>query len=205
MKFRLIDKVMMCAVGQAGRGDNDASHLTYLLAYTGLPSAILWLIYNHSILLSFIVGISQLSVHQPPFYHLVFAEAAEASLLPWKNEYFIRSRCEWLLSMTVFDRGPRCTAGFLTGARLYWESSYTASLQGSQSVIGLRDDGLKMNTPLHHILLFLMFSVCRCLSEWACDGNVTHRLKKEPRISGIQTLGCNDGFREIWIKYDRFY
>lgn len=44
MKFHLIDKVMMYAMGQAGRGDNDDSHLTYLLAYTGLPSAILWLI-----------------------------------------------------------------------------------------------------------------------------------------------------------------
>lgn len=44
MKFHLIDKVMIYAMGQAGRGDNDDSHLTYLLAYTGLPSAILWLI-----------------------------------------------------------------------------------------------------------------------------------------------------------------
>lgn len=44
MKFHLIGRVMMYATGQAGRGDNDASHLTYLRAYAGLPSAILWLI-----------------------------------------------------------------------------------------------------------------------------------------------------------------
>lgn len=44
MKFHLIGKVMMHAMGQAGRGNNDHSHLTYLLAYIGLPSAILWLI-----------------------------------------------------------------------------------------------------------------------------------------------------------------
>jgi len=44
MKFHLIDEVMMYAGGQAGRADNDDSHLTYLLACTGLPSAILWLI-----------------------------------------------------------------------------------------------------------------------------------------------------------------
>lgn len=44
MKFHLIGKVMMYAMGQAGRGDNDDSHLTYLLAHAGLPSAILWLI-----------------------------------------------------------------------------------------------------------------------------------------------------------------
>lgn len=44
MKFHLIAKVMMYATGQAGRGDNDDSHLTYLLAHAGLPSAILWLI-----------------------------------------------------------------------------------------------------------------------------------------------------------------
>ena len=44
MKFHLIAEVMMYAMGQAERGDNDDSHLTYLLAYTGLPSAILWLI-----------------------------------------------------------------------------------------------------------------------------------------------------------------
>lgn len=43
MKFHLIGKVMMCSVGQAGSDSNDASHLTYLLAFTGLPSAILWL------------------------------------------------------------------------------------------------------------------------------------------------------------------
>lgn len=44
MKFHLIGKVMMCSVGQAGSDSNDASHLAYLLAFTGLPSAILWLI-----------------------------------------------------------------------------------------------------------------------------------------------------------------
>lgn len=33
MKFHLIGKVMMYAMGQAGRGDNDDSHLKYLLAY----------------------------------------------------------------------------------------------------------------------------------------------------------------------------
>lgn len=44
MKFHLIDKLMMYAMGQAVRDNNDDSHLTYLLAYSGLPSAILWLI-----------------------------------------------------------------------------------------------------------------------------------------------------------------
>lgn len=45
MKFHLIGKVMMWSVGQAaGSNSNDAGHLTYLLAFTGLPSAILWLI-----------------------------------------------------------------------------------------------------------------------------------------------------------------
>lgn len=33
MKFHLIDKVMMYAMGQTESGDNDASHLTYLLDY----------------------------------------------------------------------------------------------------------------------------------------------------------------------------
>lgn len=85
MKFHLIDKVMMYAMGQARRGDNDDSHLTYLLAYTGLPSAILWLIYNHFILLSSILEIFQSNVHQPCFYHLSFAEPAKTTLLPWKS------------------------------------------------------------------------------------------------------------------------
>lgn len=44
MEFHLIGKVMMYAMGQAGRGNNHDSHLTYLLACIGLPSAILWLI-----------------------------------------------------------------------------------------------------------------------------------------------------------------
>lgn len=42
--LQLIDKVMMYTTGQAENGGNDDSHLPYLLAYTGPPSAILWLI-----------------------------------------------------------------------------------------------------------------------------------------------------------------
>jgi hypothetical protein len=44
LALQLIDEVMMYATGQARNGGNDDSHLTYLLAYTGPPSAILWLI-----------------------------------------------------------------------------------------------------------------------------------------------------------------
>lgn len=44
MKFHLIGEVMMYAMGQAESDSNGASHLKYLLAYAGLPSAILWLI-----------------------------------------------------------------------------------------------------------------------------------------------------------------
>lgn len=158
MKFHLIDKVMMWAMGQARSGDNDGSHLTYLLDYhlqfygrfrVTLSSLLWWRFHN------------QMCIRRPFIMPCLLSQRGPVYCCGEMS--FITSQFRRFTSMSDFQRED-------WGRRWLPDHPYRASvftrLQVSDSAWGMMP--CKMNAPLRRPLLLLILFLRPLCLEWMC-------------------------------------
>lgn len=138
-------------MGQAGRADNDGSHLTYLLDYhlqfyklfpgTFPPS---------------IITVFKMFKWAPDILWLTHNAEPAKRVYCSRGIYFIPTKCKSFTFKSIFRGETDCAAGFMTRTQILWE----LLIRG--------DDRLKMQCMLPCLINFLKY----VLKLMCCEGDL---------------------------------